>query len=582
MPARRHYCFFGFQSCHARDENRQQEGIQRPPLLEAVVIAAPDGILESQPFVAALIFIPVAVERTYANPLTKSLLFAMLPGLSLLTLEVNYKHFIPSLPLRPSGLLSAWAAVILIASVIVIAFSPFLTKGKLLAPFDLAFEMLEPWRTSDSPAVQNHFVLDAVTHHIPYRILSERALSQDGYVGWNPLQSGGTPQHANTMVLNYEWSTQLHRFLDFWTAWHVGKMLNILIAGLGMFLFLRSQGCSHVISLTGGIAFMLNTQFVVWIFFNPGLAGFGWMPLFLWALHAARKGSAQYLALAALFLSLAILGSTLQQLAFILIALACVWIGWIWDEPGDDKRTRIKITVAFFVVGALAAGISAFMLEPTITFFLENISGGHGRGGVFYTEGMLQPLLNSVAMLLSPYPFILGSPQTLDLNKVFLSNLYSLGFFGTLPVILALVSLFSNRVPTAAKLLILAGSLIPLTPLVGFLYHRINLLWILGGCWGGAVWLATASQQEIRRLSKFLWWSLAAACALWLLASTALVFLRPWAEPLLQQRVIAMAETSLFGMFPEWLKSRASKLLDYLCIWNSWQVAALTGALLSV
>jgi len=43
-----------------------------------------------------------------------------------------------------------------------------------------------------------------------------------------------------------------------------------------------------------------------------------------------------------------------------------------------------------------------------------------------------------------------------------------------------------------------------------------------------------------------------------------------------------MAETSLFGMFPEWLKSRASKLFDYLCIWNSWQVAALTGALLSV
>lgn len=42
---------FEFQSRHARDENRQQEGIQRPPLLEAVVIAVSDGILGSKPFV---------------------------------------------------------------------------------------------------------------------------------------------------------------------------------------------------------------------------------------------------------------------------------------------------------------------------------------------------------------------------------------------------------------------------------------------------------------------------------------------------------------------------------------------------
>ena len=148
-------------------------------------------------------------------------------------------------------------------------FAPWLVAGKVLAPFDLVGEMLLPWGQKTQPDVHNHFVLDGATHHIPYRLLSERGFREDGYVGWNPVQFGGTAQHANTMVLNYEWSTQLNRFLKFWTAWHVGKLLNFLTAGLGMLLFLRSQGCRPFVALTGAVGFMLNTQFAVWIFFNP-------------------------------------------------------------------------------------------------------------------------------------------------------------------------------------------------------------------------------------------------------------------------------------------------------------------------
>jgi hypothetical protein len=459
-------------------------------------------------------------------------------------------------------------------------FSPWFLAGKVLAPFDLATEMLEPWRQTGLPAVQNHFVLDGVTHHIPYRVLSERAFSEDGYVGWNPLQFGGTAQHANTMVLNYEWSTQLNRFMEFWTAWHIGKLLNFLTAGLGMLLFLRSQQCHPVIALTGAIGFMLNTQFVVWIFFNPGLAGFGWMPLFLWAMYAARGGSPKMLAPAALFLALAILGSTVQQLAFLIITLVCVWASWLWDAR-FSLSFSMRATAAFLVVGLLAAGLTAFMLEPTIAAFLENGRAGHGRGGILYPEGPMQPFLNVVAMFFTPYPFILGSPQTLDLGKALDLSYGTLGFFGTVPVILALASFFSTRVPTAAKLLMLAGSLIPLTPLVGLLYHRMNLLWILGGCWGGAVWLTMADPQTIRRLAGVMWRLIVIVAAAWLLVSVALVLLRPWAEPLLQEKVISMSGSSLFGMFPEWMKMRTAGLFDYLCIWSPWQLSALAGAVLS-
>jgi hypothetical protein len=472
-------------------------------------------------------------------------------------------------------------ASVCVVSVILVAFSPYVVGGKVLAPFDLALQMLEPWRASELPTVQNHFVLDGVTHHIPYRILSEKGFRQDGYVGWNPLQSGGTAQHANTMVLNYEWSTQLHRFLGFWAAWHVGKMLNILTAGLGMLLFLRGQNCSAPSALVGAVGFMLNTQFVVWIFFNPGLAGFGWMPWVLWALYKSQNGSARWIALAAVFLGLSMLGSTVQQLAFLVVVLACVWVGWLIDAK-STCRNSVRITVPFVVAGSFASGLAAFMIEPTVSGFFDNSRAGFGRGGVFYPEGVLQPLLNAFAMFFTPYPFILGSAQSLDLGKVLDHSFGALGFFGTVPVIIALVALFSKSVPTAAKLLMLAGALIPLTPLVGFLYHRINLLWILGGCWGAAVWLSTATESSNRRITSMLWTALAVICAAWIAASVALVLLRPWAEPVLQEKVLSMAGDSLFGMFPEWMKMRTSKLFDYLCIWNPWQTAALAGAALSI
>ena len=44
---------------------------------------------------------------------------------------------------------------------------------------------------------------------------------------------------------------------------------------------------------------------------------------------------------------------------------------------------------------------------------------------------------------------------------------------------------------------------------------------------------------------------------------------------------MVMAGTSLFGMFPEWMKMRVSGLFDYLYVWNPWHLAALAGAVLS-
>ncbi len=448
--------------------------------------------------------------------------------------------------------------------------------------------MYLPWRVEQKQrTVHNHFVSDAVTQYLPYQMLAARAFAEDGYVGWTPLVFGGTAQVADTMALSGDWGTQMHRFLSFWTAWHLSVFGRFLIAGFGMLLFLRSRGCNAPAAMAMSIAYMLNTEFVSWIYHQWAVASFCWMPWFMWALYGARERSSRYLALAAFFLALALLGATLQHAAFIVIALGCLWFGWVFGGSSGRSgsgalSSRMQDTVVVAVAGVLAAGLVAFMLEPTITGYLENVRAGHEREGLGYKYGWSQPLMTALAWPLTLYPFVLGSVQTLDLTKALLPGGVAYAFFGTVPMLLAILGLFSKRVPLAAKLLIAAGFIIPLTPLVGVLYQRVSLLWILGGCWAAGVWISTAAEDELKKLVRWCWRILVAALLLWAVASVALVVFREPLENFLIARAQAAAASSQFAMFPEWVQMRATGLLHYLCVWNPWQLLGLAGLVLSI
>jgi hypothetical protein len=495
-----------------------------------------------------------------------------------------------------SSLKSWLLPAVVIPALCLAMFSPWSVAGRVLAPLDIVDHLYLPWRgDATQPVLHNHFVSDAVTQYLPYRIASVRSFSEDGYVGWNPYLLGGTALSANTMALMNDWVMQLHRFFGLWKAWHLGLIGRFLVAGFGMVIFLRSRGCGTGVATALGVAYMLNTEFVSWIYHQWALASFSWMPWLLWALYAAREKSHRYLAAAAVFLALALMGATLQHAAFVVIALGCLWLGWMIEGRSGTKQaagsgshgensgeSSLRDTVLLMVAGLLSAGLVAFVLEPTIAGYLENLRAGHEREGIGYAFGWSQPLRMALAWPLTFYPFVLGSVQTLDLTKAFVPSGLSYAFFGTIPMVLAIIGLLCVRVPPAAKLLIVAGLVIPLTPLVGVLYQRVSLLWILGGCWSAGAWLSTATDIELKKLR---WWGLRIAAVviiLWLAVSVGLLAFREQLEELLLARVSAAAPASQFGIFTDWLQQRASGLLGYLCIWNPWQLLGLGGLLLSL
>jgi hypothetical protein len=472
------------------------------------------------------------------------------------------------------------AALTVILLLVMLAFSPWWLGGRIIAPLDTLHEAFAPWHGGDERlAVHNHFTSDAVTQYIVYRRIAERSFALDGRIGWSELTGGGRPEYANTMALYGDWSMQLHRFLGFWTAWHVGLMAQLLIAALGMYVLLRSQRLRPATALVGAVAFAAGTPLVFTLYHRWLLAAFCWVPWLFWSALRWRRGDARAWPLVPLFLALALLGASLQTAVFVALALAALWAGWMW-EARQDARLQARLTAHVVGWGLLGAGLAAFWLVPSVLAYLDAADLHGGRSAPGYEHGPLQPLLALVFIPLQAVPTLLGSPASLDLAKLLRTDLTYVAFFGLLPTVIALRCAVWSRTPPAVRVLVLAGLLIPLTPLVGALYHRVQVLFLFGGVWAFGLYWQDAEVHS-RRALRVVGRALLAVAAGWLLASLVLWLAEGRITAAVQAYVAGLADAGgggRLGGYRDWMLGRAAQLVRELRIWHPVQLVAVAGA----
>jgi hypothetical protein len=484
------------------------------------------------------------------------------------------------MPIRKQPAIYASLALL---ALLVALFAPALFQGRILAPLDITTTLLPPWNeTAGGAKPHNQSPSDAVTQYLPYRMFAEKSLREDGYIGWNPYEMGGYNLAANTMALPGSWPVQLHRWLPFKDAWNLGIIGEFLVAGLGMLAFLRGRKLPWLPCLIGAVAFMLNAQFIVWIYHRWALGSFSWMPWVLWAFgdgFSTRPLPRRVFLLPA-FLTLALLGGSLQHLAFVVLACGCLAAAaFDFRRPLSNTRPLLAWALAF----ALALGMAAFSLGPQIQGYLSNIAIGHVRGGIGYEEGISQILFHTLLIPARIWPWLAGDPQSMDGWRLLKSGFMSLNYLGTIPMLLGFAGLFVGSMPRAAKWLIAVGLLIPLTPLIGPLYHRVELLFLLGASWMTAEMLHrgctrgwdVSSQSVVgtscshnpspprpsflRRLTwQRLLISTVAAIGLTLLAATCMpAGIRGKLEATVVTKALAKSEDAQFGTDKDWIASRA-------------------------
>jgi hypothetical protein len=487
----------------------------------------------------------------------------------------------------------AVAVVVLLA---LLAFAPWWAGGRVFAPLDLLDETYAPWAGPGvTGEVHNHFTSDAVTQYLVHNAFAERSFAEDGYIGWREALGGGRAEEGNTMAGYGDWTMQLHRVLDFWTAWHLGLLGQFLIAALGMYAFLRGQRLIPLVALLGAIAFGANTQFVGPIYHRWHLAGFAWIPWLAWAMFAWRGGRRWVWPLAPAFLALSILGGNLQTNVFTALVVVSLWAGWLWDgqvrqdaqirQDGQVRRggrARLVATGHVAAWSLLGLGLASFALVPETVAMLATLSVGMGRSGMGYAEGPLQPLASLLLIPLQAFPTLLGSPRSLDLAKPLGADLFGIAYFGFLPVLLALRTPFLRSAPAAMKLLILVGLVLPLTPLVGPLYHRVQLVFVFGGVWAAAWYWQHADRTRVDPVLRVLFLAFGAAVGLWLVVSVVGAMFQDRLVSRLQAMAVGAVDPAQLEAYPfyaQWMAERATRFVRESWIWHPRQALAVAMAL---
>lgn len=464
--------------------------------------------------------------------------------------------------------LSNSAPVIAILAVCLLLFMPWWKEGKVCAPLDIVTNLYEPWADSTKPVnVHNHNSTDNVEHYLLYRYFVQRSLQEEGRVGWNPLKGGGTAEYANTMAAPGSLIYVFYRFLPFWDAWNLGLLVEYMLAMLGMYVFLRYQKYDRGLCLIGGLAYGLNTHFAAWIFHRWALGGFCWTPWYLWALLGIRQKK-PFGVLAPAFIAASFFGGHMQYAAFQVLVCAAFMMGWYCDEYVATKKFGGRPFASMAVIGILSVLLACIMFIPCAYAFHITMQAGLVRGGLGYPDGFLAVIKRIIAYPTYIFPALYGGPGLYDMGRILSTNILAIPFFGSLLVIFAFAGLFIRQLNATAKIIICLGLLLPTTPLVGPLYQRLLMLFVLGGVWLAVDLIARCPDKTYGIITKTAKIPFILVVVAVLAIGLIVTIKHDAVSAILRQQILPSIASHRFAGRPDWFVGRIEKLIHGYEIWN--------------
>jgi len=220
---------------------------------------------------------------------------------------------------------------------------------------------------------------DTVDGAIPNAWLFGDAVRDGEYPSWNPYVLGGTPlagtpnQGLNSPVALPFW------FLPAWLAPAFVKLLEILVAVGGAYLFLRLLRLGRAAALLGGLAYATSAFMVVWTNWPQSRVA-AFIPALFWALERiVRHRRVRELALLALVVAALLLGGFPAVTGYALVTGAFyVTVRAVAENPDTLRRIATTLTLA---AGGVLAGIAlvAAQLMPWASVMSTVLVRGRGQ-----------------------------------------------------------------------------------------------------------------------------------------------------------------------------------------------------------
>lgn len=344
--------------------------------------------------------------------------------------------------------------------------------GLIPFPGDLLVAEYQPWKnesfmgyvSGSFPNKAQYF--DALCQMIPWKLFTWDNIKNGIFPLWNPHNFSGIPHISNIQAALFYPFTYLGLILPYPIAWSAIVVMQPILAGIFMLLFMGSIGVGGYGAFFAAIAYAFSQFMTVFLEYSTIGHVIAWIPLSLFAVEQyLQTKKVRYLLLFTLSIALTAFAGHLQIFAASFVFILCFCFFRI-HSPGINKRLLVPIGVVFLI----ACGISAIQLMPTMELAFYSARSAHDIE-FFLKNLLIQP--KEWLLFLSPDYF--GNPAT---RNYFLSGSYPAKALsiGLAPLIFAL-SMFSlkwkkDQIQTFflfSTLILLL--LLTLNPISWLLYH---------------------------------------------------------------------------------------------------------------
>ena len=289
-----------------------------------------------------------------------------------------------------------------------------------------------PWSEYQEFAgpVKNGAMPDVVDQIYPWKHFTIESLKKGQIPFWNPYSFSGTPHLANYQSAVFSPFNLLFFILPFVDAWSLLILLQPLLAGLFMYLFLREQRVSSSAALVGSNAFMFCGFMVTWMAYGTLAMAVAFLPLALLGIEKGFRGRSFVLGPLLLTLSIAISffsGHFQVSLYFALYTFSYLLFKYFQTK---DFRAFLR-TGGFYLGGVL---IALIQIIPTLELYKVAV-----RSEIFSNAGAIP--WHYLVTVFSPDFY--GNPVTRNDWLGYYAEWGS--FIGIIPLVLAFAALFVKK-----------------------------------------------------------------------------------------------------------------------------------------
>lgn len=257
--------------------------------------------------------------------------------------------------------------------------SPYLVKNLVPFPSRYLVTFFAPWSAYPEYGmpVKNNAMPDIITQIYPWRHLSIESLKEHNTALWNPFSFSGTVLAGNYQSAPFFPGNILLFMLPFLDGWSILILLQPLLAGIGMILYLRLRNVSMVAAVFGAIAFMFCGFMTTWMAYGTLDYAVLVLPYLLYAIEQTIRHTEKKRWFYGIVLAVAVAFSFFAghfQMSLYSLFMAVAYI--IYRSIQEKKMLFFPFLFLFAGVGIalpqLVTSYHAFSLSNRVESFITN------------------------------------------------------------------------------------------------------------------------------------------------------------------------------------------------------------------